>query len=227
MLDIKVAGENAIVIYFNKPISDDTVNEIGFFTALLKQELADIIIDIVPSYTSIMLTYQLNNIDHERICDSVTRLIESNSMMIKMNQHELIEIPVLYDVDVGLDLAGYLQEKGLNLETLVELHTERDYCVHAIGFSPGFAYLGTLEPRLVTPRLTTPRLKIPAGSVGIADNQTAVYPIASSGGWKIIGRTPLDFSLAKPENIALFKLGDKVRFRSIHLAEYLALGGQI
>jgi len=84
-----------------------------------------------------------------------------------------------------------------------------------------------VEPRLATPRLETPRVKIPAGSVGIADNQTAVYPISSSGGCRIIGRTPLDLSLANPDNINLFKVGDKVRFRPIQLAEFLALGGEI
>ncbi|MFT7234465.1 MAG: inhibitor of KinA [Methylophagaceae bacterium] len=173
-----------------------------------------------------MLTYRLNKIDYVSLCEGVTTLINTNTMMIKMNQDKLVDIPVLYDADVGLDLSGYLYEKALNLDELIELHTQRDYLVYALGFSPAFAFLSTVNWRLVTSRLATPRIQVPAGSVGIADNQTAVYPIASSGGWKIIGRTPLDLSLANPENINLFKLGDTIRFRSIELAEYLALGGQ-
>ena len=227
MLEIKIAGENAIIIYLSEQVSEHTIDDIAFFTALLKQELANVIIDVVPSYTSLMLSYRLDKIDHDTLCHQIRKLIETNTIMIKMNQTEVVDIPVLYDSDVALDLAGYLHEKSLNLDTLIQLHTERDYRVHAVGFSPAFAYLGTVEPRLVTARLSTPRIQVPAGSVGIADNQTAVYPIASSGGWKIIDRTPLDLSLTNPDNINLFKLGDKVRFRSIELAEYLALGGQI
>ena len=227
MLEIKIAGENTIIIYLSEQVSEHSIDDIAFFTALLKQELANVIIDVVPSYTSLMLSYRLDKIDHDTLCHQIRKLIETNTIMIKMNQTEVVDIPVLYDSDVALDLAGYLHEKSLNLGTLIQLHTERDYRVHAVGFSPAFAYLGTVEPRLVTARLSTPRIQVPAGSVGIADNQTAVYPIASSGGWKIIGRTPLDLSLTNPDNINLFKLGDKVRFRSIELAEYLALGGQI
>jgi len=227
VLDIKVAGENAIIIYLGNQIAEQQVEEITFFTALLKQELGSVIIDIVPSYTSIMLSYRLDKISPAMLCKQITTLIENNTIMIKMNQNTLLEIPVLYDADVGLDLDEYLHEKSLNLETLIKLHTERDYLVYAVGLSPVFAYLGTVEPRLATPRLETPRVKIPAGSVGIADNQTAVYPISSSGGWRIIGRTPLDLSLANPDNINLFKVGDKVRFRPIQLAEFLALGGEI
>lgn len=227
MLEIKVAGENAIIIYLGKQIAEKRVEDITFFTALLKQELGNVIIDIVPSYTSIMLSYRLDKISYVSLCKQITTLIENNTMMIKMNQDAVFEIPVLYDADVGLDLDDYLHEKSLNLETLINLHTERDYLIYAVGFSPAFAYLGTVEPRLETARLETPRVKIPAGSVGIADNQTAVYPISSSGGWKIIGRTPLDLSLANPDNINLFKVGDKVRFRPIQLAEFLALGGEI
>jgi KipI family sensor histidine kinase inhibitor len=227
VLDIKVAGENAIIIYLGNQIAEKVVEDITFFTALLKQELGNVIIDIVPSYTSIMLSYRLDKIAHKGLCEQITMLIENNTLMIKMNQDALLEIPVLYDTDVGLDLADYLHEKSLNLDTLIKLHTERDYMIYAVGFSPAFAYLGTVEPRIETARLETPRVKIPAGSVGIADNQTAVYPISSSGGWKIIGRTPLDLSLANPDNINLFKVGDKVRFRPIQLAEFLALGGEI
>jgi len=227
VLDIKVAGENAIIIYLGNQIAEKVVEDITFFTALLKQELGNVIIDIVPSYTSIMLSYRLDKIDHKSLCEQITMLIENNTLMIKMNQDVLLEIPVLYDADVGLDLADYLHEKSLNLDTLIKLHTERDYLVYGVGFSPAFAYLGTVELRLETARLETPRVKIPAGSVGIADNQTAVYPISSSGGWKIIGRTPLDLSLANPDNINLFKVGGKVRFRPIQLDEFLALGGEI
>lgn len=226
MLEIKVAGENALIVYLSEQVSDKSIDDIVFYSALLKQELAACIIDIVPSYTSVMVSYRLDKIDYLTLCQQIRSLIATDVVQFTINQDEVIEIPVLYDADVGLDLAVYLDEKSLSLDTMIALHSKRNYRVHAVGFSPAFAYLGTLEKRLETPRLATPRLHIPAGSIGIADNQTAVYPIDSPGGWTIIGRTPLDLSLVNPDNIHRFKLGNTVRFRSIQVAEYLALGGQ-
>jgi KipI family sensor histidine kinase inhibitor len=147
--------------------------------------------------------------------------------MIKLARTDAIHIPVLYDTEVGLDLALCLDATGLDLKTFIQIHSEHEYRVHAVGFSPVFAFLGTVDSRLRMPRLATPRVNIPAGSVGIADNQTAVYPVDSAGGWQIIGRTPMDLSLANPDNLTLFQVGDTVRFRSIQHAEYLALGGQL
>jgi KipI family sensor histidine kinase inhibitor len=97
--------------------------------------------------------------------------------------------------------------------------------IYAIGFSPAFAFLGEVDGRIQLPRLATPRIKIPAGSVGIAESQTAIYPADSSGGWNIVGRTLLDLSLNNPDNVDKFRVGDKVKFYSITRDEYIANGG--
>ncbi len=115
--------------------------------------------------------------------------------------------------------------KNLDLDTFIEIHTEQAYLIYAIGFSPVFAFLGEVDKRIQAPRLATPRIKIPAGSVGIAESQTAVYPTDSSGGWNIVGRTLLDLSLNNPENVDKFRVGDKVKFYSITRDEYLKNGG--
>lgn len=227
MINIKVASENAIIIYFGQQSSDELLDEIAFYCELLKQELTELIVDAVPSYTSLFLSYRLDKINHQAFSTRVEDIINTNTWIIKSARTDVVDIPVLYDKKVGLDLAFCLDSKGLDLNTLIQLHSEREYRAHAVGFSPAFAFLGTVDPRLTMPRLPVPRVNIPAGSVGIADNQTAVYPVDSAGGWQIIGRTPLDLSLANPDNLTLFQMGDTVRFRSIQYAEYLALGGQL
>lgn len=227
MIEIKLAAENAIIIYFGQQSSDELLDEIAFYNALLKQELGELIVDAVPSYTSLLLSYRLDKISHQAFSTRVEQIITTNTWIIKLTRTDVIDIPVLYDTDVGLDLAFFLDCTGLDLKTVIQLHSEHKYRVHAVGFSPAFAFLGTVDSRLRMPRLATPRVNIPAGSVGIADNQTAVYPVDSAGGWQIIGRTPMDLSLANPDNLTLFQVGDTVRFRSIQHAEYLALGGQL
>lgn len=227
MLDIRLAGENGLIIYFDEAISDKLLNEISFYTELLKQEYAEWLLDIIPSYTSIMLSYDLSRIDAETAQSNILKLIEDNTLIVNFNQTQVNEIPVFYDQQVGLDLQQLLEQKQLDLDSLIQLHTGRDYRVYAIGFSPCFAYLGQVDQALISPRLITPRLVTPAGSVGIADDQTAVYPITSPGGWNIIGRTPQDLSLSDINNLNYFKVGDTVRFRAIKQAEYLALGGTL
>lgn len=231
MIDIKTAGENALIIYFGQDRqqphqAEQLLDEITFYTDLLKQELATLLIDVIPSYTSIMLTYRLALIDESSMKQQIQDIIKNNTWVVALQHNNTVDIPVFYDQDVAPDLLTYLTQKQLSLDTLITLHTAKSYRVYAVGFSPVFAYLGHVDPKLTASRLTTPRQYVPAGSVGIADSQTAIYPVDSAGGWQIIGRTPVDLSLANPDNINRFQVGDHVRFRAIDMAEYIALGGQ-
>lgn len=130
-----------------------------------------------------------------------------------------------------MGFGGGSERAGLSPTQLIDLHQSVDYRVYAIGFAPGFAYLGELDQRLATPRLVSPRPKVPQGAVGIADRQTAVYPAESPGGWNILGLCPT--ALFKPEcagtaeALMPFAVGDRVRFQSISRNEFLALGGQL
>lgn len=227
MLTIKVAGENALILYIADTMSATTCDTIAFYTELFRTHLAKVIIDIVPAYTSIMLSYDVHQTNHEQLSVQIHTIVEQNPVNPAMLHGKRIELPVYYDPQVGLDLARYLHHQQLDLSTLIRLHTERTYRVHAVGFSPGFAYLGELPERLSAPRLSTPRISIPAGSVGIAERQTAVYPMASAGGWQVIGRCPIDLSLTHPDNLTRFQIGDTVVFRAISQQDYLALGGQL
>lgn len=227
MFNIKLAGENTIIIYFGDHAAPKLAEQVAFYTQQLLDALGNIIIDVVPSYTSLMISYRLSLIDHHDFCDQVEQLLSNSTFEPSDVNSNLIEIPVYYGLDVGLDLDSLLNDKGLKLEEFIAIHSSKTYLVYAIGFSPAFAFLGKVDDRISATRLARPRIKIPAGSIGIADNQTAVYPITSSGGWNIVGRTPVDLSLKEPENIKRFSVGDRVRFMPISQEKYCSLGGTL
>ncbi len=224
MFSIKLAGENSIIIYFGDHASPDLIEKIRFYRQLITDELGEIIIDVVPSYTTLMVSYQLDLVSHIEFCKQVEEFL-NKPFKPSASSSNLIEIPVYYGLDVGLDLEQLLIDSDLNLEQFIEIHSSPTYLVYAIGFSPAFAFLGEVDERIRRPRLHNPRINIPAGSVGIADNQTAVYPIDSSGGWNIIGQTPIDLSLDNSDNLTRFTAGDHVRFLPIDKQQYLNLGG--
>jgi inhibitor of KinA len=226
MFDIKLAGENAIIIYFGDEASPELAEKIAFYTDFLRGSLGDLIIDVVPSYTSALISYDLNLVNHQDFCNQVSETLAKAIFVKQHQQSGVVEIPVYYDPHVGLDLENILKAKALSLSEFIAIHSEQTYLVYAIGFSPAFAFLAEVDKRIQMQRLKTPRIEIPAGSVGIADNQTAVYPINSSGGWNIVARTPIDLSLDNADNLKRFMVGQRVKFRPIDRQEYIALGGQ-
>jgi len=225
MHNIVSAGENSILIYFGNKIDASLPEKIGNFANQLKNTLSDVVVDVIPSYTSLHVSYDLNKISFPVFFDKVDALLAQQISGDSIVEIQTVHIPVYYGTEVGLDLERLLAEKNLDLESFIELHTAQAYLIYAIGFSPVFAFLGEVDERIQSPRLATPRIKIPAGSVGIAESQTAIYPADSSGGWNIVGRTLLDLSLNNPENVDKFRVGDKVKFYSITRDEYLKNGG--
>ena len=225
MHNIVPAGENAILIYFGNKIDATLPEKIGNFANQLKNTLSDVIIDVIPSYTSLHVSYDLNKISFQVFFNKVEILLDQQDSSNSVVEIQTTHIPVYYGTEVGLDLERLLAEKNLDLKSFIEIHTSQTYLIYAIGFSPVFAFLGEVDQRIQIPRLATPRIKIPAGSVGIAESQTAIYPADSSGGWNIVGRTLLDLSLNNPENVDKFRVGDKVKFYSITRDEYLKNGG--
>jgi len=172
-----------------------------------------------PAYASLLIDFYPLQVGHEDLESQALALCEAEKIERDESPRVLI-IPVCYDTEFGLDLADVAKHNSLTADEVIRLHTESDYLVYFLGFSPGFAYLGGLPPKLRTPRLTTPRTGVPAGSVGIAGDQTGVYPVDSPGGWRLIGRTPLrmfDPSATPPTRL---QAGDQVRFASISRAEF-------
>ena len=154
---------------------------------------------------------------------------------VRLPEPRLLEIPVCYWEEFGPDLQDVAATHGLTSEQVIQLHTSTTYLVYFLGFVPGFAYLGELPEALTTPRHATPRRKVPAGSVGIAGNQTGVYPFETPGGWRLLGRTPLamfnaGFASANPgtrfrpgrDDLSLLSIGDRVRFKAISREQFAA-----
>lgn len=189
------------------------------FRALLK--LRDPRIrNLHPAYASLLIDFDPLTSDaaemQKLVCQLADHKSEEDSVSARTH-----EIPVCYDADLGEDLAEVCQLTGLAVQDLIAAHTAPEYIVYFLGFSPGFAYLGGLPSNLACPRLTTPRRSVPAGSVAIGGEQTGIYPVASPGGWRLIGRTPVRlFHSDNREHPVLFEPGDSLRFVSIDRARY-------
>ena len=227
MPKIILAGEGSILINFGDKIDSALPKNIANFANTIKTTLSELIIDLTPSYTSLLVSYDLNKTSYTEFSAEVQNLLENFEFSNDYQNSNLVHIPVYYGFETGLDLERLLAEKKLTIGEFVDIHSSQEYLVYAIGFAPNFAFLGEVDKRIQAPRLSTPRIKIPKGSVGIADSQTAVYPSESSGGWNIIGRTLLDLSLNDPQNLDKFQVGDKVKFYPITRDEYIAHGGQL
>ncbi len=217
-----INSENSIIIYFAKQINPKILIEINNLTTALKKNLAIFIIDLVPSYTSLTVFYDLNKITADDICKKINKIITTSKYTNYKQQTNNIRIPVYYNSSVAPDLNELLTIKNLALKEFITIHTNPTYLVYAVGFLPNFAYLGTVDKKIQIPRLTAPRLSVIKGSVAIADNQTGVYPSASPAGWRIIGRSPLNLA---PPCDTKFQISDTVNFYSIDKAQFLQQGG--
>ena len=185
------------------------------------------VIDLIPSYASLLVIYDSLLTDHYLMKLEIEKSLKKIVSTESSNNGTLVELPVYYSPESGPDLQSLSKLVGLSTQEIIELHQSIDYRVYAMGFAPGFAYLGEIDSRIAAPRLQTPRLKVPAGSVAIADRQTAVYPCQSPGGWNLIGLCPETmFDMAKTPPTPI-KVGDRVRFQQVTRREYMALGGEI
>lgn len=212
-------GDQAIVLSFADTISEKVNRQIRQFTARIDQCPMPGIIEYVPAYTTITIYYNPLIIGYKEILAALQMIAEDSPKQLEYKAVRK-EIPVCYN---GPDLAYVAQHNGLTEEEVIRIHSETEYLVHMIGFVPGFPYLGGLDSRIATPRKEVPRLKIEAGAVGIAGEQTGVYPIATPGGWQIIGHTALQlFDLTKP-NPSLLEVGDRVRFVPITYDVFIQL----
>jgi KipI family sensor histidine kinase inhibitor len=225
-MQIKIASENAVIIYLGDDISPETLSLVRMARDKIRLQLRDFVIDMIPSYTSLVVVYNTGKIRSRELIDRVADICHNLKPNLESHTNNL-ELPVYYSEETGMDLARLAREKSMDTETLISLHCQRSYLVYAIGFAPGFAYLGTLDSRLVTPRLATPRTHVPAGSVAIADNQTAVYPSDSPGGWNLIGNCPTPLFEAHKSPCMPFDIGDSLSFRPISRKEFLRLGGRL
>jgi KipI family sensor histidine kinase inhibitor len=236
-ITIHIAGENALIIYFEEQ-NDDSFNANTsakvqlaehIIRHAMEQELAQDIIDLVPSYASLMVMFNIMSTDHHHIRNKLRQLLQPINQLTKnkvaQGEGTIVELPVYYSTKSGPELSVIAQQAKLTIEQVIELHQAQEYRVYAIGFAPGFAYLGEVDERIATPRLNTPRMKVPKGAVAIADRQTAIYPSVSPGGWNIIGLCPINMFDANAKPTMPVNVGDRVKFKAISKDEFFTLGG--
>lgn len=225
MLEIKIASIDSFIIYFSSTISQESAKKVKFAYESIKGAKLSYIKDLVPSYTSLLVRFNALHVSFEEAKEKILTLLKEQNSTKNDSLSRQITIPVLYDTVVGLDLENVAKFHNLSIQEVIEIHSSKEYLVYAIGFLPGFAYMGEVDERIVTPRLANPRAKLPKGSVGIADNQTATYPKESPGGWRILGRTPINMFDLSYDGFSYLHVGDKVSYKPISKDEFLELGG--
>ena len=220
------ASENALIMYFGSAIDPWISSEVQKAYQKLLHAACEDFIEIIPSYASLLVQFNVLTMDFSLARAKIEEIIALKGIAVATKPKKIV-IPTYYGTEVGLDLETLSTEKQLSVEEIIDLHVQRLYQVYAIGFAPGFAYLGELDPILKTPRLDAPRRAVPRGSVAIADRQTAVYPKQSPGGWKILGKTPLAMFDATYTGLSLLHVGDSVQFKQITKRSFIRMGGTV
>jgi inhibitor of KinA len=212
-------GDSALLVKFEERI-DRAINErcIALAEALDGRRIAGVR-DVVPAYHTVGVYFDPLRTDRlrlERELHAIIRMPPPDAADLR----PAIRVPVCYGAADGPDLADVARFAGCSPEEVVALHTEAVYRVFMLGFSPGFAYLGSVEPRIAAPRRATPRIAVPAGSVGIAGQQTGIYPSETPGGWQLVGRTPLRMFDLQRTAPSVLRAGDRVQFFAIGRDEW-------
>lgn len=223
-------GDHAVTLALGKGISV-AINEqvMRLYWYLVAQE-TEAVLDIIPAYNSLTVVYDALLLIRKYPGRSPYGIIQSWLQQsvaamdhVQEQPARKIEIPVCYDRTLAPDMEAVAALHQLSAAEVIRLHTATVYRVYMIGFLPGFAYMGSVHEQLITARKTTPRTRVPAGSVGIAGEQTGIYPLDSPGGWQLIGQTPLQLFDVQQANPCLLQPGDEVRFYPISLAEFQKL----
>lgn len=229
LLRFEPLGDRALVLTFGERADDGTFAHVR---AALEQLSGShpAVRDVVAGFASVTVHYEPAAVLTDRLAPHATLARQLETLLTAIAAApsptpRVVEIPVCYEGDLAPDLAEVAVHTGLASETVISLHTDATYTVRMIGFLPGFPYLAGLDVRLATPRRAEPRTRVPAGSVGIGGGQTGVYPLASPGGWRLIGRTPLRLFDPRRDPAALLAVGDTLRFRAIDRAAYDRLAG--
>lgn len=221
-------GDSAIVLQFGRAASPEVNQKIRAFVSVLESNPFRGMAELVPAYSTLTIYYNpwvLSECGRHPAFSRVQELLKEMAGKTgkeeEMQRAGLVKIPVCYGGRYGPDMEEVAQKSGLSPEEVIAVHSAPEYLVYMMGFVPGFPYLGGMDARIATPRKAVPRQKIPAGSVGIAGEQTGIYSLGTPGGWQLIGRTPLKLFNPERESPALLQAGDRIRFVPVSEEEYL------
>ena len=229
-------NENALSFRFNAPASTELSHMIAVFHQQLMAKYTQYIDVAIPGYCDIYIVLKWQCIEQsvashsslDSLIADMVAVLESPQVDLH-SAPEVLSIPVWYDPFVGPDLQAVADFAESSVAEVIARHSATTYTVCALGFAPGFAYMGFVDDAIAMPRRSTPRPRVAKGSVAIAGRQTGVYPNDSPGGWQVIGRTPLNcFDLSRPiVDASLFSVGQQIRFESINREQYRAMGGEL
>ena len=207
------AGDSAILVELGSEIDPEINSQVFALADSIEAAEIAAVVELIPTYRSLLVSYDPILSKYDEMCDRLDSFVtELDAIVEAAGDAKIVELPVVYGGDDGPDLGSVAKHAELSIQEVIDIHSGVDYRVYMIGFAPGFPYLGGLDKRIATPRLKTPRISVAAGSVGIAESQTGVYPNASPGGWQLIGRTAsalFDVTMSSP---SLITPGSKVRF---------------
>jgi inhibitor of KinA len=218
----QTASDQSLLIYFGQQITSDAHQRVRKLLRLLEQKPIAGVRNLNPAYCSILVSFDALQLNHAALEEILRGYIHRLDALRIPNGREL-KIPTCYGGEFGPDLNEVASVHGITTAQAIECHVSVTYTAYFLGFVPGFAYLGELPEALATPRLDSPRRSTPPGSVGIAGNQTGVYPFATPGGWRLIGRTPIALFRPNRKAMSFLAIGDRVRFTPISAARFAAL----
>jgi KipI family sensor histidine kinase inhibitor len=216
------SSDQSLLVYFDRQITLQAHERVKRLLRLLELEPIEDVRNLHPAYCSLLLKFDALRMGHAEL-EGILRKYLGRLETVALPEPRQLEIPVCYGGEFGPDLNDVAAMHGVTPGQMIELHCSTSYIVYFLGFVPGFAYLGELPEALVTPRLPTPRRSVPPGSVGIAGRQTGVYPFATPGGWRLLGRTPTAMFRTEGKNFSLLSIGDRVRFVPISPERFAAL----
>lgn len=220
---VRALTPHAFLIDVGDEISEPTRLRVAALVDAVRDAALAPVTDVVPGMTSVVVHHAALGAARVALAERLEAIVAATGDAAP-RVARLVEIPVSYEgADLSPDLADVAAAHGISPGEVVARHTAAEYVVHMLGFLPGFAYLGGLDPLLHTPRRATPRTRVPAGSVGIGGAQTGVYPLESPGGWQLIGRTPVTLFDAARDEPALLRAGDRVRFAPVAREAYDAM----
>lgn len=216
------ASDRSLLVYLGEEVSLAAHRRVLNLLRLLRRENPHWVRNLQPAYCSLLVTFDPAEIDHHGI-ENALRGYANIAEHLAPAPPRIVEIPVCYEPEFAPDLEEVASQHRMTTERVVELHSSQFYHAYFLGFAPGFAYLGDVPDAIASPRLSSPRKQVPAGSVGIAGKQTAVYPFATPGGWRLIGRTPVRMFEVDRQPMTLIEVGDEVRFRPISADEFASM----
>lgn len=218
----RIYGDQGLLMEFGSCISPKIHGVVRSMTIALEQVTLTGVVEFVPTYRAIAVHYDPLKTSFEEIVRSLTDIF-NHLESVEVPPARRVELPVCYGGEFGPDLEFVANSHNLSIEEVIKIHSDQEYLIYMIGFTPGFPFLGGLPESLHTPRLDNPRKKVVAGSVGIANDQTGVYPIDSPGGWQIIGRVPVRLFDPDAANPFLLNSGDILTFKPIDEQDFLKL----